>query len=93
MTKREETIERLTKGISPRDKQKLVDFWSGKGSITAAFWRKYQSQIEEYDRTMKRDSKLEEFLRETRSPYKSRLEISGPGVAANQGEIKSPLEI
>ena len=79
MTKREETIERLTKGISPRDKQKLVDFWSGKGSITATFWRKYQSQIEEYDRTMKNYSKLEEFLRETRSPYKSRLEISEPG--------------
>lgn len=71
MTKREETIERLTKGMSPRDKQKLVDFWSGKGSITAAFWRKYQSQIEEYDRTMKRDSKLEEFLRETGNQYKT----------------------
>lgn len=71
MTKREETIERLTKGMSPRDKQKLVDFWSGKGSITAAFWRKYQSQIEEYDRTMKRDSKLEEFLRETRPHIKA----------------------
>lgn len=86
MTKREETIERLTKGISPRDKQKLVDFWSGKGSITAAFWRKYQSQIEEYDRTMKRDSKLEEFLRETGTPYKSCLEISKPGQQLTRGK-------
>ncbi len=86
MTKREETIERLTKGMSPRDKQKLVDFWSGKGSISAAFWRKYQSQIEEYDRTMKRDSKLEEFLRETRRPYKSRLEISEPGQQLTRGK-------
>lgn len=69
MTKREETIERLTKGMSPRDKQKLVDFWSGKGSITAAFWRKYQSQIEEYDRIMKTDKQLEAFLEETRKQY------------------------
>lgn len=71
MTKREETIERLTKGMSPRDKQKLVDFWSGKGSLNGAFIKKYQSVLADFDRIMKTDKQLEEFLEETRNQYKT----------------------
>ena len=71
MTKREETIEKITKGMSPRDKQKLVDFWSGKGSLNGAFFKKYQSKIAEFDRIMKTDKQLEAFLEETRNQYKT----------------------
>lgn len=71
MTKREETIERLTKGMSPKDKQKLVDFWSGKGSLNGAFVKKYQSILADFDRIMKTDKQLEEFLEETRTQYKT----------------------
>ena len=69
MTKREETIERLTKGISPRDKQILINFWSGKGSISGKTYAKYQSILAEFDRIMKTDKQLEEFLEETRKQY------------------------
>ena len=71
MTKREETIEQLTKGMSPRDKQTLIDFWHGKGSITGEFFTKYQSQMAEFDRIMKHDKQLEAFLEETRNQYKT----------------------
>lgn len=71
MTKREETIEQLTKGMSPRDKDKLIAFWSGKGSLNGAFLKKYQSKIAEFDRIMKTDKQLEAFLEETRNQYKT----------------------
>ena len=74
MTKREETIEQLTKGLSPRDKQILVDFWSGKGSISGKQYAKYQSILAEFDRIMKTDNKLEEFLEENRKHFNA-LEI------------------
>lgn len=74
MTKREETIEQLTKGISPRDKQILVDFWSGKGSISGEQYAKYQIILAEFDRIMKTDNKLEEFLEENRKHFNA-LEI------------------
>ena len=71
MTKREETIERLTKGMSPRDKEQIIAFWSGKGSLNGAFFKKYQSKIAEFDRIMNTDNTLEEFLRDTRTQYKT----------------------
>ena len=71
MTKREETIEQLTNGMSPRDKDKLIAFWSGKGSLNGAFLKKYQSKIAEFDRIMKTDKQLEAFLEETRNQYKT----------------------
>lgn len=86
MTKREETIEQLTKGMSPGDKQKLIEFWSGKSNISGAFWRKYQHKIEEYDRIMKNDSLLNDFLKETGSPYRSRLDIGEPGQQLTRGK-------
>lgn len=71
MTKREETIEKLTKGMSSRDKQTLIDFWSGKGSITGELYKKYKDIIAEYEHIMSTDSKLEEFMKETRNQYKT----------------------
>ena len=69
MTKREETIEQLTKGMSPRDKEQIIAFWSGKGSLNGAFFKKYQSKLAEFDRIMQTDKQLEEFLEETRKQY------------------------
>lgn len=71
MTKREETIERLTKGISPKDKQMIIDFWNGKGSINGRKYAKYRSIIEEFEHTMRTDQQLEEFLEETRNQHKT----------------------
>lgn len=73
MTKREETIEQLTKEMSPRDRQALIDFWNGKGTITGDLFKKYKSQIAEFDRIMNTDNTLEEFLRDTRTQYKTPL--------------------
>lgn len=89
MTKREETIEQLTKGMSPWDKQILVDFWSGKGSISGKQYAKYQSILAEFDRIMKTDNKLEAFLEETRNQYKTPWR-SEPGQQLTRGEIKAP---
>lgn len=71
MTKREETIKRLTTGIFPRDKQILIDFWNGNGYITPETYKKYKGIIEEFDRVMMTDSKLEEFLEDTKNQYKA----------------------
>lgn len=71
MTKREEAIEQLTKGMSPRDRQALIDFWNGKGTITGDLFKKYKSQIAEFERIMSTDNKLEEFMKETRGQYKT----------------------
>lgn len=71
MTKREETIEQLTKGMSPRDRQALIDFWNGKGTITGDLFKKYKSQIAEFERIMSTDNKLEEFMKETGNQYKT----------------------
>ena len=69
MTKREETIEALTKGMSHADKKKLAAFWSGKGCISGDFCIKYQDKIEEFERIMSTDSTLEAFLEEIKKPY------------------------
>lgn len=69
MTKREEAIEKLTKGIAPKDKKKLIDFWNGKRSISIQFYSKYQDQIEKYNDTILHDKELEEFLNDTKRQY------------------------
>lgn len=68
-TKRQETIDNLTKDLSPKDKQKLVTFWSGKRALSGNEYIKFAARIEELERTMKTDSKLEEFLKESKKPY------------------------
>ena len=69
MTKREETIAFLTKGIGHADKKKLAAFWSGKGTISGDLYIKYQDKIEEFDRIMSRESTLDEFLEEIKRQY------------------------
>ena len=68
-TKRQETIDNLTKDLSPKDKQKLVEFWSGKRVLNGNEYIKFAARLEEFDRTMKTDSIFEDFLRESKRPY------------------------
>ena len=68
-TKRQETIDNLTKDLSPKDKQKLVAFWSGKRALSGNEYIKFAARIEELERTMKTDSIFEDFLRESKRPY------------------------
>lgn len=68
-TRRQEIIEELTKDLSPKDKQRLIDFWHGKRSISGADYIKFADKIEELERAMKTDSIFEDFLRESKRPY------------------------
>ena len=68
-SQREEIIDNLVKDLSPKDKQKMRDFWNGRKSLTGNEFTKFAAIIEEFNKTMKQDSSLEEFLKDYKKPY------------------------
>lgn len=62
-TRRQEIIEELTKDLSPKDKQRLIDFWHGKGSISGADYIKFADKIELFNKMTKKENEFEAFLK------------------------------
>lgn len=93
MTKRNEKIEEITKGLNPEDRTKLFRFWNGLESLSGDDFKKFKKQIEElsdYEKKAKINEDLEAFLNESRREYRN-IDI-GARAAANQGE-KAPWNI
>lgn len=72
MTKRNEKIQEITKGLSLEDRVKLFRFWNGLESINGNDYEKFKKQIGEfidYEKKAKVNEDLEAFLNEPWGAY------------------------
>ena len=67
MSRQDEIIEQLTSGMTREDKRKIVAFLKGKGSLSGEEYTKFSSIMAKYEKAIKKDNELDEFLKEYRT--------------------------